>query len=42
MIHGEYFTGLLSGLIMKFIGDDTLQNFQNMNKALKAQLEKEA
>ena len=39
LIHGEYFSGLLSGLIMKFIGEDTLQNFQAMNKALKAQVE---
>ena len=39
LIHGEHFSGLLSGLVMKFIGDDTLKNFQAMNKALKGQVE---
>ena len=39
LIHGEEFSGLLSGLIMKFIGDDTLENFQRMNKALKERVE---
>lgn len=40
LIHGEYFSGLLSGIIMKMIGDDTLKHFQAMNKALKEEVEK--
>ena len=39
LIHGEKFSGLLSGLILKMIGDDTLKNFQKMNKALKEVVE---
>lgn len=39
LIHGEQFSGLLSGLIMKMIGDETLQSFQKMNLALKDVLE---
>lgn len=39
LIHGEQFSGLLSGLIMKMIGDDVLQNFQEMNKALQEVVE---
>ena len=39
LIHGEQFSGLLSGLIMKLIGDDTLKNFQRMNQALKEVVE---
>lgn len=39
LVHGEKFSGLLSGPIMKMIGDDTLRNFQSMNKALKNRVE---
>lgn len=39
LIHGEQFTGLLSGPVMRMIGDDTLRNFQDMNKALKDRIE---
>lgn len=40
LIHGEKFSGLLSGMIMKMIGDETLRNFQKMNKALKEIVER--
>jgi hypothetical protein len=40
MIHGEKFSGLLSGLIIQMIGEDTLNNFKSMNKALKGECEK--
>ena len=35
----ENFTGILSGLMMKMIGKNTLVGFENMNKALKKQAE---
>jgi hypothetical protein len=38
-IHGEEFTGLLAGLIMKQIGEQTLASFIAMNKALKSRAE---
>jgi hypothetical protein len=38
-IHGEQFSGLLAGLIMKQIGDATREGFISMNKALKARVE---
>ncbi len=38
-IHGEQFSGLLAGLIMKQIGDATREGFIAMNKALKARVE---
>ncbi|MEK6481969.1 SRPBCC domain-containing protein [Catalinimonas sp. 4WD22] len=41
LIHGEQFSGLLSGPILKMIGDDTLLNFQSMNKALKERVEQQ-
>lgn len=41
MLHGEKFSGLLSGLIMQMIGKDTHANFENMNRALKVECEKE-
>lgn len=41
LIHGEKFSGLLSGPILKMIGDDTLLNFQRMNKALKERVEQQ-
>lgn len=38
-IHGEHFSGLLAGLIMKQIGNQTMQGFITMNKALKLRAE---
>ncbi|MFN8287603.1 MAG: SRPBCC domain-containing protein [Chitinophagales bacterium] len=38
-IHGEQFSGLLAGLIMKQIGEQTMQGFIAMNKALKLRAE---
>jgi hypothetical protein len=38
---GENFTGILSGVMMKMIGENTLVGFENMNKALKKQAESE-
>ncbi len=38
-IHGEHFSGLLSGLILQLIGDSTKQGFESMNSALKNQVE---
>lgn len=35
LIHGENFSGILSGLILKKIGAQTRQNFVKMNMALK-------
>ena len=40
-IQGEKFTGLLSGLLMKMIGEDTTQGFISMNKALKTRVEEQ-
>lgn len=39
-IHGERFKGILVNMLMKQIGEQTLQNFIAMNKALKAECEK--
>ncbi len=36
LIHGENFSGILSGMILKKIGEETRQNFIRMNQALKA------
>lgn len=41
-IHGENFSGLLAGLIMNQIGQQTEQGFIAMNKALKARAEQTA
>lgn len=38
-IHGEEFTGLLAGIIMKQIGEQTRNGFISMNKALKERAE---
>lgn len=38
-IHGEQFSGLLAGLIMKQIGEQTRNGFIAMNKALKQRAE---
>jgi hypothetical protein len=39
MLHGEKFSGLLSGLIMQMIGKDTYNNFGLMNEAMKNRVE---
>jgi hypothetical protein len=39
LIHGEHFSGLLSGYILKKIGEDTRTNFIRMNTALKSRAE---
>ena len=39
LIHGEIFSGLLRGLIMNKIGEDTMKGFQAWNKALKKRAE---
>lgn len=39
LIHGEQFSGLLHGLILRKIGEDTLRAFQRWNKALKERAE---
>ena len=39
MLHGENFSGLLSGLIMQMIGEDTHANFELMNEAMKKRVE---
>jgi hypothetical protein len=40
LTQGENFSGMLSGLIMKSIGEDTRNNFIKMNNALKDLVEK--
>jgi len=40
LIHGENFSGLLSGFILRKIGEQTRENFIKMNRALKAEAEK--
>ena len=40
LTHGEYFTGLFSGVLMKMIGEDTKAGFEAMNAALKARVER--
>lgn len=39
LLHGERFSGLLSGMLLKKIGEDTLRGFQGMNRALKQRAE---
>ncbi len=39
LMHGEYFSGWLRGLIMSQIGEETRANFVKMNEALKARVE---
>lgn len=39
LLHGEKFSGLLSGLIMQMIGKDTHANFELMNEAMKKRVE---
>lgn len=38
LVHGELFTGLLGDVIFKMIKKETLEGFEKMNKALKAQV----
>lgn len=39
LIHGEHFSGLLSAVIMRMIGDQTQKGFHAMNEALKQRCE---
>jgi hypothetical protein len=39
-IHGENFSGLLAGIILKQIGEQTKKGFTSMNEALKKRAEK--
>jgi len=39
LIHGEYFSGLLSSIILKSIRENTKQGFIAMNEALKRKVE---
>lgn len=39
LLHGENFTGILTRLIFKMIGEKTQQGFEKMNAALKQQCE---
>ncbi len=41
LIHGEYFSGLLSGIILKRIEDDTRHGYILMNRALKQRAEQQ-
>jgi hypothetical protein len=41
LTQGESFSGILSGMIMRSIGEDTRLNFVKMNNALKQMAEKE-
>lgn len=41
LIHGENFTGILAGILMKMIGEDTKKGFVAMNEALKSRAEKQ-
>lgn len=38
-IHGEHFSGILRGLILKMMGEDTHKGFEAMNEALKKRCE---
>lgn len=40
LIHGEHFSGILSGLVLSMIEAATLQGFEQMNLALKERAEK--
>lgn len=39
-VHGEHFTGLLAGVLVSIMGENTLKGFNDMNVALKAMAEK--
>ena len=38
-LHGEHFTGILKGLVLKMIEADTIKGFEAMNLALKSRIE---
>ena len=40
LIHGEIFSGMLAGVVLKSIEENTLKGFQAMNEALKNLIEK--
>ena len=42
LIHGEHFSGWLSGLILKMIKEETIRGFEAMNQALKTKSEQQA
>jgi hypothetical protein len=39
LIHGEKFSGIISGMILRNIGNQTRENFVKMNRALKTMAE---
>ncbi len=39
-VQGEQFSGLLAGMLMKMIGEETIKGFASMNQALKERAEK--
>lgn len=39
LIQGEYFSGLLSGMLLRKIGEETRNNFVRMNQAVKQRAE---
>jgi hypothetical protein len=39
LVHGEHFRGMLVGLLMRMIGEDTRASFERMNVALKKRVE---
>jgi hypothetical protein len=39
LIHGEHFSGLMAGALLKMIGDNTRKGFDAMNLALKERVE---
>lgn len=41
LIHGEKFSGFLSGFLLRKIGEQTRENFIKMNRALKSEAEKQ-
>jgi hypothetical protein len=39
LIHAERFSGVLAGVLLRFVGDDTEAGFERMNEALKRRAE---
>lgn len=39
LTHGENFKGILSGLVLKMVGESTVRGFRAMNEALKKRVE---
>jgi hypothetical protein len=39
LVQSESFSGVLAGLLLRFVGDDTASNFEAVNAALKARAE---